>query len=158
MAMDQFDRNILDLLQKNGRLSTTELAEQIGLSQSPCARRLKRLESSGVISGYKASVERKSVGLDMTIFVNVRLNQHKEAVINEFERLMIELPMVLCCHIISGSYDYLLEVVCPDLNGYELFIRRLQSHAAVQDISSNFAIRTVKNYTPLPLCGSRASI
>ncbi len=149
--MDRLDCKIIALLQQDGRLTTAELADQIGLSASPCARRLKRLESDGIITGYKASVNRKAVGLGMTIFVNVRLNKHKEDVIDEFEQAMIKQPVVLSCHIISGSYDYLLEVVCQDLNGYELFIRQLQSHSAVQDINTNFAIRRVKSHTPLPL-------
>lgn len=149
--MDRLDQKIISLLQQDGRLTTTELAEQIGLSASPCARRLKRLETEGIITGYKAAVSREAVGLGMTVFVNVRLNMHKEKIIDEFEQAMLHQPKVLACHIISGNYDYLLEVVCQDLLGYEQFIRQLQSHPAVQDINTNFAIRTVKDNTPLPL-------
>lgn len=151
MVMDRLDRRIITLLQKDGRLTTTELADQIGLSASPCARRLKRLEQEGFITGYHAAVSRDKMGLDMTIFVNIRLSKHRDKVIGEFELAVQSINEIINCHIVSGSYDYLLEVVCRNLKGYETFMRKVQGLSGVQDMSTSFAIRAVKKHAPLPL-------
>lgn len=148
--MDRIDRHILNLLQQDGRLTTAEIAEQVGLSPSPCARRLKRLESEQVIRGYQANLDRQKLNLGMTVFVNVRLSHHQEDVIGEFEQAVIEMREVISCHIVSGAHDYLLEVVSQDLVNYEQFIRKLQTLPMVKDINTNLAIRSVKSHSPLP--------
>lgn len=154
--MDRTDRQILQLLQEDGRLSTVELADKVALSPSPCARRLKRLEDSGIISGYRAVLNRNLLQLATTVFVNVRLMHHREDAVRLFEAAIEQLSEVISCHVVSGAFDYLLEVVVRDLADYEKLVRKLQTLAMVQDITSNFAIRTVKSGAPLPLEGSSA--
>ncbi|ORJ13133.1 Lrp/AsnC family transcriptional regulator [Aeromonas salmonicida] len=149
--LDRIDLHLLRLLQQDGRLSTVELAEQVGLSASPCARRLRRLEGEGHIQGYRAVLAREKLGLGITIFVNVRLSQHKEPLVDAFEQAVAAMAEVINCHTVSGNYDYLLEVVVPDLPAYEQWIRRLQSQDMVNDISCHFAIRAVKVMGPLPI-------
>lgn len=149
--LDRIDLHLLRLLQQDGRLTTVELAEQVGLSASPCARRLKRLEGEGHIRGYRAVLAREKLGLGITIFVNVRLSQHREPLVEAFEQAVAAMAEVISCHTVSGNYDYLLEVVVPDLPAYEQWIRRLQSQDMVNDISSHFAIRAVKVMGALPI-------
>ncbi|MEH6443785.1 MAG: Lrp/AsnC family transcriptional regulator [Oceanospirillaceae bacterium] len=149
--MDKTDRRILELLQKDGRLTTAQIAESVNLSPSPCARRIKRLENERIIVGYQAKVSRHSVNLGMTIFVHVNLNSHQEADLEHFERIISGLQQVINGHVVSGQYDYLLEVVCTDLIAYESFMRQLRMIPMVKDINSNFTIRTFKEQTALPI-------
>ncbi|MCU7373133.1 Lrp/AsnC family transcriptional regulator [Paucibacter sp. O1-1] len=149
--MDRIDTQLLELLQREGRLTIAELAERVGLSQSPCARRLKRLEDGGLIASYRAVLDRKAVQLATTVFVNVRLMHHREDAVQQFEAAMQAMAEVISCHVVSGSHDYLLEVVVGELSDYELIVRRLQALPVVQDINSSFAIRSVKSGAPLPL-------
>lgn len=149
--MDRIDTQMLELLQRDGRLSIAELAERVALSASPCARRLKRLEDEGFIAGYRAVLDRKSVQLATTVFVNVRLMHHREDAVQQFEAAMEAMVEVVACHVVSGAHDYLLEVVVGELSAYEQIVRRLQALPMVQDITSNFAIRCVKSGAPLPL-------
>ncbi|MDW2194154.1 Lrp/AsnC family transcriptional regulator, partial [Vibrio sp. 1641] len=107
--MDKIDRQLLHLIQKDATLTTAELADQVGLSASPCARRLKRLEQEGVISGYRAMISRGAVGIAMTVFVEVSLNNHQASSIDEFETAIVDMDEVISCHVVSGAYDYLLE-------------------------------------------------
>ncbi len=132
--MDKIDRQLLHLIQKDATLTTAELADQVGLSASPCARRLKRLEQEGVISGYRAMISRGAVGIAMTVFVEVSLNNHQASSIDEFETAIVDMDEVISCHVVSGAYDYLLEVVSKDLPGYESFTRKLQRLENVKDI------------------------
>ncbi|MCW8334781.1 Lrp/AsnC family transcriptional regulator [Vibrio sp. SCSIO 43135] len=148
--MDRIDRHILELIQKQGRLPTAELADRVGLSASPCARRLKRLEEEGFITGYSANLDKSKVGVGMTVFVEVSLNNHQANSIDNFEREVNDLDEVTRCHVVSGAYDYLLEVVSKDLTGYEAFIRKLQCLETVKDIHTHLAIRQVKTgITPI---------
>ncbi|MBB5017237.1 Lrp/AsnC family leucine-responsive transcriptional regulator [Chitinivorax tropicus] len=149
--MDRIDRQLLTLLQADGRLTVAELAEKVSLSPSPCARRLKRLEETGIISGYRATLNRNRLQLATTVFVNVRLMHHREDVARLFEEAVLHMEEVISCYVVSGTYDYLLEVVVRDLPDYEKLVRKLQTLSMVQDITSNFAIRTVKSGAPLPL-------
>jgi DNA-binding Lrp family transcriptional regulator len=149
--MDKIDRQLLNLIQKDARLTTAELADQVGLSASPCARRIKRLEQEGVISGYRAMVTRATVGIAMTVFVEVSLNNHQASSIDDFEGAIVEMEEVISCHVVSGAYDYLLEVVSKDLSGYENFTRKLQRLENVKDIHTHLAIRQVKGNSSLPI-------
>ncbi|EPJ45323.1 MAG: transcriptional regulator [Osedax symbiont Rs1] len=151
--MDRIDRSILERLQKNGRLSTAEIADSVNLSPSPCARRIKRLEQDKIIIGYQAKISRHSVNLGMTVFVHVNLNSHQETDLEFFEKIITGLPQVINGHVVSGQYDYLLEVVCSDLIAYESFMRQLRIIPMVKDINSNFTIRTFKEQTALPISG-----
>ncbi|EJG1886468.1 Lrp/AsnC family transcriptional regulator [Vibrio parahaemolyticus] len=149
--MDKIDRQLLHLIQKDATLTTAELADQVGLSASPCARRLKRLEQEGVISGYRAMISRGAVGIAMTVFVEVSLNNHQASSIDEFETAIVDMDEVISCHVVSGAYDYLLGVVSKDLPGYESFTRKLQRLENVKDIHTHLAIRQVKGNGCLPI-------
>ncbi|ELB2834595.1 Lrp/AsnC family transcriptional regulator [Vibrio alginolyticus] len=149
--MDKIDRQLINLMQKDATLTTAELADQVGLSASPCARRIKRLEQEGVISGYRAIVSRDTVGIAMTVFVEVSLNNHQASSIDEFEHAVVEMDEVISCHVVSGAYDYLLEVVSKDLADYETFTRKLQRLENVKDIHTHLAIRQVKGNGSLPI-------
>ena len=149
--MDKIDRHILEVLQKEARLSTAELSERVGLSPSPCARRLKRLEDEGYIENYQANVNKGKAGITMSFFVEVRLNNHQEESIAAFENALSDMDEVINGHVVSGSYDYLLEVVSPNLDGYERFTRKLHKLASVKDIHTHLSVRKVIKKTTLPI-------
>ncbi|MDV7104879.1 Lrp/AsnC family transcriptional regulator [Vibrio sp. TH_r3] len=149
--MNRIDRHILEIIQKEGRLSTAELSERVGLSPSPCARRLKRLEDEGFIEGYQANLNKQQVGISLTFFVEVSLNNHQEESITTFEQALSNWPEVINGHIVSGGYDYLLEVVTADLAGYEAFTRKLHKLASVKDIHTHLSVREMITNNALPI-------
>ncbi|WP_321350371.1 Lrp/AsnC family transcriptional regulator [Halopseudomonas oceani] len=152
MQLDNLDRRILAALQRNARLSNVQLAEEVGLSPSPCLRRVRLLEDAGVIRGYHAELDRSKSGLGLTVFVGVKVERHHDASANAFRAAVIDLPEVISCHVVSGESDFLLQVVLPDLASYEGFLfSTLLKLPGVSDIRSNFAISTVKSQTALPL-------
>jgi Lrp/AsnC family transcriptional regulator, leucine-responsive regulatory protein len=152
MSLDRVDRRLLEVLQREGRLSNVALAERVHLSPSPCLRRMKALEEDGVIEGYRAVLDREAVGLGLTVFVEVKVEGHSEAVASAVQEAVTAMPEVVSCHIVSGAADFLLEVVVPDLRAYEgLLLGSLLNLPSVSDVRSNFAIRTVKAPGPLPL-------
>jgi Lrp/AsnC family transcriptional regulator, leucine-responsive regulatory protein len=152
VGLDALDSKILAALQEDGRLTNVELAERVGLSPSPCLRRVRRLEEDGYIAGYKARVDRRRLGLGMTIFVGVKVDGHRDANARAFQEAMQMLPEVVACHMVSGEADFLLEVVVADLAAYDAFLSRtLLAMPMVRDIRSNFAIRTVKSDGALPV-------
>ena len=139
-------------LQADARLSNVDLAATVGLSPSPCLRRVKRLEREGYIEGYRASLRRDRVGLGLSVFVGVKIDGHANERALVFERAVSAMPEVIACHLIAGEADYLLEVVVPDLQGYQRFlVGKLLNLAAVREVKSNIAIQTVKAGGPLPL-------
>lgn len=149
--LDRIDRRLLDCLQQDARLTTAQLAERVGLSPSPCARRIRRLEQDGLIEGYRAQLNRQRLNLGITIFVHVRLSQHQDKLVETFEDTVRNMAEVINCHTVSGPFDYLLQVVTPDLPGYEQWVRRLQKLPNVNTVDSSFAIRPVKEQGPLPI-------
>jgi Lrp/AsnC family leucine-responsive transcriptional regulator len=152
MTLDRVDRGLLEVLQREGRLSNVALAERVHLSPSPCLRRLKALEHDGVVEGYRAVLNREAVGLGLTVFVEVRVEGHSDVLAGEIQEAVTAMPEVVACHIVSGAADFLLEVVVPDLRAYERFLLgSLLKLPSVADVRSNFAIRTVKAPGPLPL-------
>jgi Lrp/AsnC family leucine-responsive transcriptional regulator len=152
MKLDAFDRKILAALQRDGRLSNVQLAEEIGLSPSPCLRRVRMLEEAGVIRGYQAILARDEVGLGMTIFVGIKVERHTDERAEAFRQAVTALPEVISAFLVSGESDFLLQVVVPDLRAYDRFVTgKLLKLPGVSDIRSNFAINTVKAPGPLPL-------
>jgi len=150
--MDATDREILRALQEDGRLTNAALAERVHLSPSPCLRRLKRLEYDGMIERYRAILDRRRVGLGLTVFVEIKVEGHTDATATRLQETFRAMDEVVACHIVSGPADFLLEVVVPDLQRYEeLLIQRLLKLRGVADVRSNFAIRTVKSNGALPL-------
>ncbi|BAQ46151.1 MULTISPECIES: Lrp/AsnC family transcriptional regulator [Methylobacterium] len=152
MVLDAIDRRILAALQRDGRLTNVQLAEEVGLSPSPCLRRVRLLEEAGVIGGYRATLDRAELGLGLTVFVGVKVVRHDESGAAAFRGAVRLLPSVVACHLVSGESDFLLQVVVPDLAAYErLLLDTLMRLPGVSDIRSNFAIQTVKAEGPLPL-------
>lgn len=150
--LDDFDHKIIVALQKDGRLTNVELAERIGLSPSPCLRRVKRLEREGYIDTYRAVLDRSRVGLGFTVFVGVRLEAHANDRAGSFEEAVLEMPEIIACHMVSGTVDYLLEVVVPDLAHYQKFlVDKLLALSIVREVQSSIAISTLKAGAPLPL-------
>jgi Lrp/AsnC family transcriptional regulator, leucine-responsive regulatory protein len=151
-SLDAIDCRIIGALQADGRLSNIELAERVGLSPSPCLRRVKRLEREGYIEGYRAVFGRGRIGLGFTVFVGVKVNGHADERIDAFEASVLAMPEVVACHIVSGEADYLLEVVAPDLEHYQGFLLdKLLGLPLVREVRSNIAIQTLKVAAPLPL-------
>ncbi|WP_413699549.1 Lrp/AsnC family transcriptional regulator [Psychromonas sp. KJ10-10] len=149
--MDRIDRHILKILQQEGRISTAEISERVGLSPSPCARRIKCLEDDGFISSYQANLNKDKVGIAMTFFVEVRLQSHQEECIKEFEDALFDMEEVINGHIVSGAYDYLLEVISADLAGYETFTKKLHKITSVKDIHTHLSVRQVIAKRALPI-------
>jgi Lrp/AsnC family transcriptional regulator, leucine-responsive regulatory protein len=150
--MDAVDRKILAELQRDGRLSNVELAERVNLSPSPCLRRLRRLEQAGLIEGYRAVLDRRKVGLGLTVFVELKIEGHSTKTAARLEDVFRAMDEVVACHIVSGPADFLLEVVVADLEAYEHFLlETLLDVAGVSDVRSNFAIHTIKSNGSLPL-------
>ena len=150
--MDLVDRQMLHILQREGRISNASLAEQLHLSPSPCLRRLRALESSGLITGYRAELDREKLGLGLTLFVELKVEGHSERAAMAITDALRAVPEVISAHIVSGSADFLLEVVVSDLRDYErLLFNTLLNLPNVSDVRSNFALRAVKAASPLPL-------
>ena len=151
--LDRTDRRLLNALQHDGRMSNVALAEEVNLSPSPCLRRLKRLEETGVIAGYRAVLDRRRVGLGLTLFVEIKVSGHSDDLERKLEAAFNEMEEVVAAHIVSGpSADFLLEVVVPDLDAYEqLLLKRLLTLPSVVAVNSNFSLRTIKSNGPLPL-------
>jgi Lrp/AsnC family transcriptional regulator, leucine-responsive regulatory protein len=151
-ALDPIDCRIVAALQADGRLSNVDLADKVGLSPSPCLRRVKRLEREGYIEAYRAALRRDRVGLGFSVFVGVKIEGHANERALAFERAVISMTEVLACHLISGEVDYLLEVVVPDLESYQQFlVGKLLNLPMVREVRSNIAIQTLKVGAPLPL-------
>jgi len=151
-ALDDIDRRILARLQDNARLTNVELAEAVGLSPSPCLRRVRELESSGVIRRYVALLDPTTVGLPVSVFVNVRLERQVETALERFEAAILKRPEVMECYLMTGDADYLLRVVTADLSAYERFlVEHLTRVPGVASIKSSFALKQVKYRTALPV-------
>lgn len=151
-SLDGFDRRILQTLQEDGRISNADLADRIGLSPTPCLRRVRALEQTGVITGYRADLHRAQVGLGLTVMVGVKVDGHQDQSATAIQDAFKAMPEVISCHLVSGDADFLLEVVVADLQGYEAFLLgTLLKLPMVKDVRSSFVIRTVKDRTALPV-------
>lgn len=151
-ALDAIDHHILTLLQENARLSNVDLADAVGLSPSPCLRRVRALEDAGVITGYAALVDQEAVGLPVSVFVMVTLERQIEHALEEFEARVLALPEVMECYLMTGDSDYMLRVVTQDLRAYEAFLmNHLTKFPGVSSIKSSFALKQVVYRTALPI-------
>jgi Lrp/AsnC family transcriptional regulator, leucine-responsive regulatory protein len=150
--LDRLDRAILSALQTDGRMPNARLAETVGLSETPCARRLKRLEQAGYIERYRAVLSRKVLGYGVVGFVSVRFAVHDRALADRFEREVLAIERILSCHNVSGTADYILQVVARDLDDYGTFMRdQLRSLPGVTSVESALSLREVKAESSLPL-------
>ncbi len=149
---DRITWRILDRLQVDARVSTADLAREVGLSPSPCLRRVRELEQSGVIKDYVTLLEPAEVGLPISVFVQVTLERQVEHALETFERAMLDRPEVMECYLMTGDADYLLRVVVADVEAYETFLKEhLTRVPGVAGIKSSFALNQVKYRTALPL-------
>jgi len=153
-ALDEIDRRILRHLQEDARASNVSLARAVGLSPSPCLRRVRELERRGVLRGAVALVDPAAVGLGVSVFVQVRLATQVEAALERFEAVVLERPEVMECYLMTGEADYLLRVVIPDIPAFQRFlIDHLTRIPGVASIQSSFALKQVKYRTALPITG-----
>ena len=150
--LDAIDRRILAALQADGRLSNVDLAEKIGLSPSPCLRRVNRLEREGYVEGYRAMLGRRRIGLGLTVFVGVKIDGHADDRATTFEQEVVACPEVVSCHMVAGDADYLLEVTVSDIDAYQRFlVGKLLNLPLVREVKSTIAIQTLKAGGALPL-------
>ena len=149
---DKKDLRILEILQEQARISNSDLAQHVGLSRSPCWRRVKVLEDAGVIQQYVALVSAKSVGLPINVFATVTLDKQIESALEAFETSVTKRPEVMECYLMTGEFDYLLRVVVPDLEAYEHFLlEHLTRIKGIASIKSSFSLKQVCYKTTLPL-------
>ncbi len=150
--LDSFERKILRLIQEDATLSISAIAEAVGLSTSPCWRRVDRLERDGYIKRRVAIVDRAKVGLKAQVFAQVKLNAHGRANLDQFTSAVREVPEVLECYVLMGSVDFMLKIVAVDISDYErLFFEKLSQLPGVQEINSTVALSEIKHTTAVPL-------
>lgn len=151
-SLDRTERRILEALQQDGRLSNVELAQAVGLSESPCLRRVRGLESEGVIAGYSAVVSQRSLGLQVTAFVQVQLEKHDDQKTKAFLERVAQEKHIIECHAMSGAYDYLLKVVAQSMDHFsEIAMQGILRFPGVKGIESSFSLLTIKHPSPLPI-------
>jgi Lrp/AsnC family leucine-responsive transcriptional regulator len=151
-SLDAIDRKILGVLQADGRTTMQDLADQVGLSISPCHRRVKLLEQRGVITRYMALVDQKSLGLHVSVFISIKLVRQKEEDLERFAKAISGWEEVLECYLMTGNRDYLLRVVAADLASYEIFLKtKLTRLDGIASIESSFALSQVKYTIALPV-------
>lgn len=153
MQLDNFDRQILKLLQDNARLANQDIADQIGLSPSACLRRFKALEESGLITGYRALIDAKQLGLDLMALLHISMDKHTKERFSEFEEVISKIPNVLECLLLTGqTADYQLKVVVKDLEAYQdLLLNHITQIKGVSGVHTSFVLRKVIDKTALPI-------
>jgi len=149
--MDKLDAKILELLQGNANLTAAEIADRIGLSKAPCWRRIQKLQEDGVIRQTVALLDAHAVNVGTTVFVTIKTGNHSEAWFEKFVRAVRDIPEVTEIHRMSGDVDYLIRIVVPDIDAYDVVYKRLISSVEFQDVSASFALETIKSTTALPL-------
>ena len=149
---DRVDRAIVTRLQRDGRIANVDLADAISLSPSACLRRVKALEASGIIAGYRAEVSRPRAGLGLTVFIGLKVEGQSQETASRVEQALLAIPAIVACYLVSGSYDFLAEVAVPDLASYEeLLLGQILTIPSVVEAQRTFAIRTILSRGPLPL-------
>ena len=152
MNLDRFDRAILQILQADGRISNTELAQRVNLSESACLRRVRALEQSGLIERYAAILNQQKAGLPVNVFVNITLDRQDEPDLRKFEESVRNIPEVMECYLMTGDYDYTVRVVVSDTADFErVHSKYLTRLPGVARVHSSFALRTVQKARELPL-------
>ena len=149
--MDRLDRKILRLLQENTTLAVADIAKKVGLSTTPCWRRIQKLEEEGVIRRRVAILDQTKVNASVTVFVAIRTNMHSLEWLKRFSEVIQEFPEVVEFYRMSGDVDYLLRVVVPDIAAYDTFYKKLIAKIEIRDVSSTFAMEQIKYTTELPL-------
>jgi Lrp/AsnC family transcriptional regulator len=149
--MDAIDRKIVALLQDDASLSLAQIAHRVGLSQSPCWKRIQRLEKSGVILKRVALVSPESIGMGLTVFVSIETGDHSTAWVSKFAQTVTQWPEVMEFHRMAGDIDYMLRVAVPNMQAYDAFYKRLIARVELSDVTSMFAMEEIKSTTRLPL-------
>jgi Lrp/AsnC family transcriptional regulator len=149
--MDVIDRKILDLLQRDATLSIAEIADQVGLSQTPCWKRIQRLESNGIVERRVAILNPEKLGLGLTVFVSIETSDHSQVWLTRFAEIVSAMPEVLEFYRMAGDIDYMLRVIVADMAAYDAFYKRLITAVPLKNVSSRFAMERVKASTALPI-------
>ncbi|WP_353646915.1 Lrp/AsnC family transcriptional regulator [Mesorhizobium sp. WSM2239] len=150
--IDAIDRKIIGALQEDGKMTVQEVSERVGLSQSPCARRIRILEEAGIIKGYAAIVDQKKVGLPISAFASIKLERQTEDNLERFTQAVARWPEVADCYLMTGQRDYLLRIVVRDLEAYEDFLKdKLTRLEGVASIETSFALGQIKRSEKFPL-------
>ena len=153
LTLDRIDKHILELMQADGRISNLELAERVGLSPTPCSRRVRRLEESGLITGHVTLLDPEALGLNLTAIVGIAMDRHTPDRFESFEKAIAEMPEIIECSIVTGqTADFLLKVVVRDMHHYEQFLLgRLTRLKGVTGVHSSFVLRDLVKKTALPI-------
>jgi Lrp/AsnC family transcriptional regulator len=150
--IDEFDRNILRAYQQDPSISMDALGAKVGLSHTPCWRRLKKLEDAGIIRGKSLELDREALGLSVVVLVQVRLRQHDEQTLVDFEAGVERQPEIVDCYLVAGDYDYSMKIVCGDAKDYERLLKKTLLHLpGVVSMNSHFCLKEIKHTTRLPL-------
>jgi Lrp/AsnC family transcriptional regulator len=149
--MDAIDRKILAVLQENAALSVAEIGSRVGLSSTPCWKRIQRLEAEGVIQKRVALVDQDKIGLGVTVFVSVETGDHSADWLERFAKVVSAMPEVMELYRMAGDVDYMLRVVVPDIAGYDGFYKRLIAAVPLSNVTSRFAMEKIKSTTALPV-------
>lgn len=152
VELTDIDRKILKILQEDGRMTIQAVADRVGLSASPCLRRIRRMEQAGIITAYSITLDQNAVGLPVSVFVSIKLERQRASELDRFGEAIAGWPEVMECYLMTGQFDFLLRVVCADLGAYEAFLReRLTQLDGVGSIESSFALGQVKYSRVLPI-------
>lgn len=150
--LDKTDYALLELVQNDGRISNVRVAEKLSMSETPCWRRLKRLEENGYVVGYQANLNRQQLGLGVLALVQICFANHSDDAPSQFEAAVLDIPEILSCHNVTGEADYILQIVAKNLAAYERFLRKvLRKLPGVTSIRSSLSLREVKNSTRFPV-------
>ena len=149
--MDAIDRKILAVLQENAALSVAEIGSRVGLSSTPCWKRIQRLESEGVIQKRVALVDQDRIGLGVSIFVSIETGDHSQEWLDRFAQVVVAMPEVMEFYRMAGDVDYMLRVVVPDIAGYDTFYKKLIAAVPLKNVTSRFAMEKIKSTTALPI-------
>lgn len=153
-AVDLFDRKIIQALVENARATNVQIADKVGLSEAPCSRRIRRLETDGVIRGYHAQLDAEAAGIGFVAFVTLVLDYVTASTAERFYKEIRAIPEIMSCYIVSGSYDAILHVAATDSRSYsDIVFNRLRRIPGVKDVRSSFVMRTIKESPGLPLVG-----
>ncbi len=155
--MDAIDRKLLDCLQADATMPLAEIAEHVGLSATPCWRRIQKMEENGIILGRVALLDATKLNVGVTVFLSIKTSQHSREWLEEFANAVVEMPEVAEFYRMSGEVDYQLRVVVPDIAAYDAFYKRLIEKVPLSEVSSSFAMEQIKYTTALPLSYARIS-
>jgi Lrp/AsnC family transcriptional regulator len=155
--IDAIDRKILRVLQEDASLSVAEIGERVGLSSTPCWKRVQRMENEGIITGKVALVDQNKIGLGLSVFVSVESNDHSDAWLKKFAQAVSVMPEVIEFYRMAGDVDYMLRVVVADMRSYDIFYRKLIGSVARKNVTSRFAMEKIKSVTALPVLSYEAA-